>query len=321
MMEGIRADPEKTSAVLQMTAPTTTLPGKFLYTADTLSRSPIVGVNPPRLQEGVESFIEGVTDCCTNQLTAYNEAQDKDATCSTVKKYCLSIWPIRERVDLELIPYWKERSYLTLKDGLLLHGNRIVIPPALQEETLEKIHTGHQGIEPCRLRVRYSVWWRGVTQELTEKIQQCPVCAKEAIPRKELLIISPLPNYPRQVIGTDLFELKGDTYLLIVDYFSRYPEIAKLSSTTSLAVINVLKSIFARHGIPEVVRSDNGPQYASQVFTSFAKSYGFQHLTSSPHFPQSNGQAERTVQTVKRLLKRANDPYLALLHYRATPFP
>ena len=300
------------------------VPGKLLYTAGTLSRSPVAGVNSLLLQDEVESFIETVTDCLpasTNQLKVYKEAQDKDTTCSRVKEYCLSSWPKKERVELELIPYWKERSYFTLKDGLLLHGTRIVIPASLREETMDKIHTGHQGIERCRLRVRNSVWWPRVTQEMTEKIQHCPVCAKEAVPRKEPLMVSPLPDYPWQVIGTDLFELKGDTYLLVVDYFSRYPEIAKLISTTSPAVINVLKSIFARHGIPETLRSDNGPQDASQAFETFAQSYGFQHLTSSPHFPQSNGQAERTVQTVKRLLKRSSDPYLAFLHYRATPFP
>ena len=98
---------------------------------------------------------------------------------------------------------------------------------------------------------------------------------------------SPLPDYPWQVIGIDLFELKGVTYLLVVDYF---PEIAKLTSTTSLTVINVLKSIF---GIPEIIRSDNGPQYALQDFSQFEESYGFQHLISSPHYPQSNGQADR----------------------------
>ncbi len=80
-----------------------------------------------------------------------------------------------------------------------------------------------------------------------------------------------------------------------------------------------MKGVFARHGIPEIVRSDNGPQYSSHEFASFADSYGFQHLTSSPYFAQSNGQAERMVQTVKRLLLNCSDPFMALLTYRATP--
>ena len=123
------------------------------------------------------------------------------------------------------------------------------------------------------------------------------------------------------MVGTDLFGWKGEQYLVIVDYYSRYLEIAKLSSTTSSAVITVLKSVFARHGIPEVVRSDNGPQCTSKEFSQFANSYGFKHITSSPRYPQSNGQAERTVKTVKRMLKQSTDPYLATLNYRAIPSP
>ena len=85
----------------------------------------------------------------------------------------------------------------------------------------------------------------------------------------------------------------------------------QVTSTTSASIISALKSIFARHGIPGILRSDNGPQYASVEFKSFASSYGFQHLTSSPRFPQSNGQAERSVQTVKNLLKKSEDPYIS----------
>ena len=95
----------------------------------------------------------------------------------------------------------------------------------------------------------------------------------------------------------------------------------KLCSTTSSQVIAALKTIFARHGIPETVRSDNGPQYSSQQFAVFASSYGVNHVASSPKYPQSNGQVERMVQTIKNMLKKSTDPHIAVLSYRATPHP
>ena len=130
---------------------------------------------------------------------------------------------------------------------------------------------------------------------------------------------SVLPELPYQKVGTDLFEWKKRTYLLLVDYYSRYIEIALLSRPTAAEVITHLKSIFARHGIPELVMSDNGPQYSCDAFSEFAREYQFRHLTSSPIYPQSNGEAEHAVKTINGLLKKESDPYLALLSYRATP--
>ena len=166
-----------------------------------------------------------------------------------------------------------------------------------------------------------SVWWPGINHEIQNLVKQCPTCTRDFTPRKEPMIPTKLPDYPWQKIGTDLLHLKGVTYILVVDYFSRYPEIQRLTNTTSHNIIQALKTTFARHGVPETVVSDSGPQYASQEFSSFAKKYDFAHITSSPLFPRSNGQAECTVQTVKKLLKEATDPQMALLVYRTTPLP
>jgi transposase InsO family protein len=84
-------------------------------------------------------------------------------------------------------------------------------------------------------------------------------------------------------------------------------------------VIKHTSSIFARHGIPEIVVSDNGPQYSADLYATLAKNYGFEHVTSSPHYPQGNGEAERAIKTIKGLLRKSGDPYLSLLAYRSTP--
>ena len=302
------------------------VPGKNLYTADALSRAPIArqSTNDISLQELAELCTVAVVahlPVSNQPLNAYKQAQESDPTCQQLLKYCQEGWPARHLIDPTTRPFWHARGSLTIGDGLLLYDQRMVVPPSLQAETLRKIHERHQGIVRCRLRSKTSVWWPGISHQLTSLMEKCPECAKAARPVREPLIPSSLPEYPWQKVATDLFHLDGSIYMIVVDYFSRYPEVKKLTSTTTQGVINVLKSLFARYGIPEVVRSDNGPQFSSQEFTDFAREYQFHHQTSSPHFPSSNGQAERAVQTVKNLLKKSKDPFVALLAYRATPLP
>ena len=152
-----------------------------------------------------------------------------------------------------------------------------------------------------------------------KNLQNLILSVKTTTPNKEPLISTPLPSHPCERIASDLFELENSTYLLTVDYYSRFVEVQKLNSTTSFCVITHLKSIFARLGIPAEMVSDNGPQFSSQKMKEFLEKYGFRHITTNPHHPQANGLAERTVKTVKNPLKNAPDPYMTLLNYRATP--
>ena len=305
----------------------THVPGKLLYSADALSRapaSPVVPSEDDSLQDDAELFVTTIVSslpASKGRLVEYQKAQQEDPTLTLVKDYCNKGWPAKETVEPDVKPYWTVQNSLTLGNDLLLYNNRIVVPLALRKETIKKIHEGHQGIERCRQRALTSVWWPGVSEQVTQYVQQCPECCRENRPKKQPLLYTPLPDYPWQVVGTDLLELRGKHYLLVVDYFSRYPEIIKMTSTTSASTIAALKAIFSRHGIPEVVRSDNGPQYSSQEFAKFSKLYSFKHITSSPLYPQSNGQAERTVQTVKKILRQSEDIYKGLLVYRSTPLP
>ena len=113
----------------------------------------------------------------------------------------------------------------------------------------------------------------------------------------------------------DIYECKKCCYLLMVDYYSKFIEVTRLGALSTEAVIGAVNDFFARHGMPEEVVSDNGPQFSSRTFQSFSREYGFEHITSSPLYPQSNGEAERAVTTVKSLWKLEKDPFLALLIY------
>ena len=293
-----------------------------MYTADTLSRAPSSNTEEMSTHQEVEAFVDAIVlpslPAGAERLETYRKAQLQDPECTQVREYCQSGWPTRNALHPNIVPFWKARGALTICNDLLLFNSRIVVPKPLQRETLMKIHSGHQEMVRCNQRLKQSVWWPGVNSQMSQMVQECQVCIKNAKNRREPLMTTPTPDYPWQMVGTDLFDLNGTNYLLVTDYFSRYPEVIKL---TSSAVITALKSMFSRHGIPEIVRSDNGPQYSSDLFAKFATSYDFKHVTSSPLFAQSNGQVERMVQTVKRLLKQSDDPYMALMSYHATPLP
>ena len=295
------------------------VPGKELSTADALSRAPI-SASDELLSDEVDAYVQMATlsDLVTEKtLEVVRSYQKNDVVCKHIVAYCRDGWPCK--VPDLLKPYYSIAGELSIRDDLLVRGSRIVIPANMRADVLAKLHAGHQGISKSRLRARQSVWWPGMSTDLEQVVLKCSECARSRPPQTEPLMSTSMPTLPWQKVATHLFEWKKGHYLLIVDYFSRWIEIARLEQTTSRCVIEHTKSLFARHGIPEVVVSDNGPQYSSDMFSQFAKDYGFLHVTSSPHYPQANGEAERAVKTIKSLLHKATDPYQALLAYRSTP--
>jgi transposase InsO family protein len=245
-----------------------------------------------------------------------------DVQLKTVLEYVRLGWPeYKEDCKLAAREYYGIKEELSEFEGLVTRGGRIVIPWSQREDILQRIHDGHQGIQKCRERANQCVWWPGMSQAIKDLVGRCRHCQEHRPTQAaEPLTTSTLPEYPFQKVGTDLFEYKGKHYLVLIDYYSRYIEVAKLGKTTAEGVIGELKAIFGRWGIPEIVVSDNGPQFSSETFASFASQWNFTHVTSSPKFPQSNGEAEKAVDISKRLLAQ-EDFQLALLTYRGTPIP
>ena len=182
------------------------------------------------------------------------------------------------------------------------------------------------GITKCQYHARQCVYWPGINEDIRKMVEACPTCQRHhpQEPRQPLQP-TPAPECPWQHIGADFFTFDGFEYLVIVDYYTKMPFIRKIppSQCNAAKTISVLKELFSEHGIPETIRSDNGPQFASHQFAEFAKEWNFDHTTSSPRNPRSNGQAKAAVKVVKGLLTHAKysgqDPYLALLAYRSTP--
>ena len=300
-------------------------PGKFMAVADAFSRAPDGNGDQweVSLEAEVEGFVGGIVGnlpVTSNQLRRIKEEQAKDKDLNLVISFVLEGWPESAGNDASLCKYRAARSYLSVVEGgLLLYNDRIVIPGSLHKEMLQRIHSeGHLCLNKCR-RAQDSVWWPNLGPDLKWWVDNCAFCLQNSRHQKaEPLRPMVLPERPWLKIGADLCSYEGKEYLIVVDYYSRWIEIIYLKESTSSFVIGKLKNMFAKFGIPEVMVSDNGPQFGSAAFRQFAVDYGFQHCTSNPHFPQENGCAERAVQTAKRLLSQ-DDVFLALMTYRASP--
>ena len=194
---------------------------------------------------------------------------------------------------------------MTTQDQLVFKGPVVVVPAALRSEMMAKCHATHIGIEGSLRRARESMYWPRMSSDLKDYISRCDVClAYQNAPHRETLMQHEIIARPWAKVGADLCDFRGRTLLVVCDYFSGFIEVERLQSTTTAAVS---KALFARYGVPDVLVTDNGPQFASAEFVSFAGQWGFQHVTSSPHYPQSNGRAENAVKTVKRLFTKCQE--------------
>lgn len=299
--------------------------GNSMGTADTLSRFPLSN-EPPLVDSAdvVERYISFVINSLpvTDVLVAkIRSASAADDVIQQVLTLCSDEWPSSvDQLPVDVRPYWHTRNELSAQHGLLLHGQRLVIPSSLRAETLTALHAaGHLGIDKCRAKARSSVWWPKIGDDIERFVSSCVICQHWARDRAEPLLSTVLPALPWQRVAMDLFELDGRHYLVVVDYYSRYLEVVRLHNQTTDAVIRALKVIWATHGVAMEVQSDGGPCFRSDQFQRFADACGFTHTQSSPRYAQANGAAERAVQTAKALLRKADDFQMALLAYRTTP--
>ena len=170
-------------------------------------------------------------------LDKIKTAQDHDAICKQVKMYCQHGWPPIMPSQPLLKPYWEKKQHLMLTQGLLMYNNRIEIPQALQLDMLNAIHEGHLGITKCQGRAAYSVWWPLITKQIVATVNRCHTCAKLCPERREPLMPLSFPDTPWTCLATDLFDHDRKTYLVVVDYTSRWFKVRQLHSFTATVVI------------------------------------------------------------------------------------
>ncbi|XP_062516385.1 uncharacterized protein K02A2.6-like [Corticium candelabrum] len=308
--------------------------GTDMHLADTLSRAPVESDRRSREETNREDIMaidadeeqdNALLSLKPETVQKIRQATIADDGIKQLKEMIFSGWPDhKKQIPRALTPYFGVRDQLVVQNGLVFCGDRLLVPDQLRSYMLDRVHSTHLGINGCIRRAKQSIWWPGMTGQIRDKIESCEECNKYPVKQsKETLVSHHVPERPWVKVGVDLFEYRSKHYLVISDYQSNFLEMERLYETTSKSVIKSLKQQFARHGIPEHLFSDNGPQFQSQEFAHFADVWNFQHNTASPGYPKSNGKAENAVKVAKRILKKSReagtDVYLALLDYRNTP--
>ena len=302
-------------------------PGSKLVVADTLSRAPEDNEDSPEIQD-LDLQVHRIIDSLPfipERLTEIKEETKKDVKLNILKDYIQRGWPKTTKECNQLVAgYWGIREDLTVMNDIIFRNEQVVVPASMRPLIKEKIHRGHLGITKCRERARSNFYWPNINADIERMIKSCGPCQENRNMQSYEENIAVEAEYPWQIVGSDFFHYQGCHFLIVTDYFSGFPEVEFIGKNseypTAKSLINKFSLILARYGIPEKVISDGGPEYTSKEFKDFAKKWEFVHQTSSPEYAKGNARAERSVQTVKQLLKKSGEDFwTALLEYRATP--
>ena len=247
---------------------------------------------------------------------------DQDPVLAKVKHYTQNGWPATV-TDEQLQPYSNKRDELSLEDGILLWGSRVVVPP----QACDTVHAAHIGIARMKSLTCQFVWWPKIDSDLESKVRNCGACQKfKSEPPQAILHPWEWPKQPWVRVHADFAgPFLGKMYLILIDAHSKWIKVHITTSTTSSVTIKKLRSTFATFGIPEILVTDNGSNFTSSEFEEFLKFNGIRHIKTAPYHPASNGLAERAVQTVKSGKKKLTSGTLEtrvarfLFNYRITP--
>jgi hypothetical protein len=273
--------------------------------ADAMSRLPLPETVPEddvRVTDVL--FLEDQRESlCTAKVVA--KITKKDKVLSRLLNFVQKGWPDRCPDDSFKAYFGKSREISAHRD-CLLWGNRVIVPDGLRKEILDKMHDLHLGIVHTKALARSYVWWPQLDKEIERMIKSCQICQASRNNPKKSFYPWIWPSRPWSRLHIDhLGPFQGKLILIVVDAYSKWVEAKIVSSTSAFCTMAVLRGLFATHGIPDIVVSDNATSFVSKDFKTFLERNGIRHILSSPYHAATNGQAERMVQTVKQAIRRS----------------
>ena len=213
-------------------------PGSQMTVADTLSRLP----NPKENSEvKLDIRVDAIwLDLINFNLDKQRQLREETKRCPIMNALAEVIyegWPdTLKELPTDLRIFWSYRDVLGIEDGVIFKGKQVVIPFPLRKDILSQLHKGHQGIEKTRLLARESVYWPKINEDIEKMVKRCVACQElQDNNTKEPLIPMETPNGAWKVLGTDIFEIKGTFYLILSDYYSRYPIVREIRSPVTSA--------------------------------------------------------------------------------------
>ncbi|XP_062846979.1 uncharacterized protein K02A2.6 [Trichomycterus rosablanca] len=250
-----------------------------------------------------------------------------DTELSRLHRFIMEGWP--KEIPEELKGYHKRHDELSVEQGCVLWGTRVVTPSKLRAAVLKEIHSGHPGIVKMKAIARQYVWWPHIDMDIEKVCKGCETCQLEQrMPRHVPLHPWEFPGDVWKRLHIDFAgPFMGHMFMIVVDAFSKWLEVYKMTQITSSATITRLKRLFASYGVPEQIVTDNATTFMSDEFQQFARRNGILHTTGAPRHPATNGLAERYVSTFKAGMKKLAREDLSiedkvshfLLRYRTTP--
>ena len=245
-------------------------------------------------------------DTFSRKLDRLRKSTVQDNQLTRLGRYINTGFPCEKKNLLtDLQEFWNFRDTLSIKNGLLTCGSRIIVPQEMRAEMLQYIHEGHQGKERCLLRARNTIFWPKITYDIQELIERFIICQEHGKSQSIIGTTQELPPFPWHTLATDISYWKRMDFLIVADVFSKHFLVSKLANSSSAAVCAEIATIVTELGLPHIIRSDNGPCYNSKEFQQLLQRYNITHHTSSPHHPRSNGFVERMVGVAKKLMDKA----------------